>query len=694
MTSFRTVPRSGTNPQLVNIWLPVDSVRQLYAQFPDSVQAWVAEANLHSVADFQLLDWRTRPSRDNLLFDTIDKKLEKQGNAAQLPALIVVDQSTDISTAFDPAVDISTCEFINACELNTGILELRIRKLLLLTEEKLNLRLVKDNAEVILDEVMRQSNDWLIVKSLDHRFLHASGKFCRAHSKSVEEIVGRNDLQLGTSPEVVYGIPGSEWKGFWALDREVTDSGIPLVSPPLLQDAESGLYERMEKVPLRNKNGNIFALLVCVFRFIETGEDSQSAKTNDDGRSTHLWDRKSGLPNNPALFAMVTERKKAEELKHESDRAFIAQNRFIATASHDLRQPLHALGLYVDALESFVNADGQEIVKSINDNVGALNKLLSSLLDISRLDANVDSAKLSDFNVGELLEFLQNEYLNMAGGKSLEITCRSDGSFVYSDQVLLGRVIRNLLINSIDNTVQGKISLSARQFGNRVEVVIADTGIGIPIEKQELVFEEFVKIETSSQQAQQGLGLGLSIVKRLCILLDIGMRLESEVGAGTVVVLTVPLGSRDSLQINNTKDVAAESERPDHSGTTEMTARYTILVIDDNIEVCRGMETLLMQSGHQVVSATNPDDALLNLQKASIVPDAMLVDFRLSDEMTGLDAIDIFKSELGKSLPALIITGDTTDDGLKQIVGSGYPYLHKPVESGELLEKLQNIMNS
>lgn len=645
-------------------------------------------------ADIQLLDWSSKPPEKPC-------KIQRRNKPeAHLPLLIVIDPQIDLAywLSIFPSVDVTLCEFITTVELDTTGLQIRLNKLLRTT------KLLDDysrseslNAKIILQTVMEHSNDWMVVKSLDNRFLYASGKFCRAYEMSLDQIVGINDLELGTPPELVFGKPGADWKGYWALDKEVTDSGVPLHSEPLLLDEGLGMYESMDKIPLRDENGEVFALVVCVYRFIKKGDEIKSSEDrfDGDGKSTHLWDSKQVLSDNPALFSINKERKRAEELKFQSDKAFIAKNRFIATASHDLRQPLHALGLFVGALAPTVNKDGEILVKNINSCVSALNKLLESLLDISKLDANVVSVEMSDFKIGAVFEDLKSECVAMARDKSLNIFCSADGSVVHTDEILLRRILRNLITNAINYTEHGKISLTATVIGNKVEVVVADTGIGIPADQQELVMEEFFKVDSSPTDAQQGLGLGLSIVKRLCFILGIGLRLDSDVGVGTRVYLTIPIGvsvdAKAQLESQELQSSGLESSYK-FGETTTPHRRTKLLVLDDDIKVCEAVEAMLSISGYEVIIATSPERALDLLSGSATMPDALLVDFRLTEEITGIDAIEMLSKKVGKNIPALLITGDTTGEGLNQITSSGFRHLHKPVEAGELLQMVSDIV--
>ena len=364
-----------------------------------------------------------------------------------------------------------------------------------------------------------------------------------------------------------------------------------------------------------------------------------------------------------------------------------------------MRQPLHALGLYLCALERIVDGDAAYLVDRIKHCTEALNDLLNSLLDISKLDANVISAEMSSFSSDDLLHSLRNECHSIARGKSLELSSRTDNSQVYSDPVLLRRVIRNLVINAINYTDEGKISITAARVGNHVHIIVSDTGIGIPEEMQEIVFEEFEKLEAhthNSPHTQQGLGLGLSIVKRLCRLLDIEIRLQSTMGKGTRVTAIVPLGQ--SL-FANTNNPTTALDREASTGLSPNSTAVNkndklILIIDDERLVCQAVETVLTHSGYRTISANSPQQALEKIRKSNLVPDALLVDFRLSEDMTGLDAIKIINTSLGASTPAMIVTGDTTEDGLKELTNSGYKHLHKPVDADELLEVVHKTVET
>lgn len=631
------------------------------------------------------------------------------------PTLIITDDTTDLidTFEFEQISNFFDWDFVHESEVGSRFLDARIVKLLKSTEQHLREKQNKDNTQLILNTVMKHSNDWMVIKNLENQFLYATRKFCDAHKLPVEGVIGKNDLEIGTSPELVLGKPGTDWKGFWNRDKEVIESKEHVVLHPIILE-EDNYQERIEttdKIPLQDEDGNVFALFICVAEKWHENLLPEADESYSNLVGSRVWELKKNLKRVPALTTLDNERKRMEALIDENDLAFTAKNQFIASASHDLRQPLHAIGFYLKALEGKVDGDGAYLVHSLGQCVDSLNELLNSLLDISRLDANVVSTELSSFSAYELLRSLCDECKSIADEKSLELTCKTDGSRLHSDPILLRRVIRNLLMNSLNYTDKGKVSITGQLLGSHVNIVIADTGIGIPEEKQQRVFDEFEKLETytpSSPHFQQGLGLGLSIVKRLCKLLDIKIELKSTVGKGTRVSVRVPLGqslladeeqhesiveggykAEPTEELHPIEPAKMSSESPEvslKSSNAVSTDCKLVLIVDDEPRVCDAVETILLQYGYRAISSQSPEQALELLQESSLIPDVILADFRLSETVTGLDAIKLINQTLGVSTPALLVTGDTTEEGLREITRSGYLHLHKPVKVDQLLD--------
>ena len=361
------------------------------------------------------------------------------------------------------------------------------------------------------------------------------------------------------------------------------------------------------------------------------------------------------------------------------------QNRFIATASHDLRQPLHALGLNLVTLRGHVETPlGQRILENASRSTETLNQLLGSVLDVSRLDAEVIEVKRADIVIDEMFEQLHHTYLPEAIDRGIAFDVHLPDLVVHSDRVLLGRILGNLVSNALRYTVEGGVTLSAEVVGTRVVVAVADTGPGIPEREREAVFDEYYQMDVVAGGRTQGLGLGLSIVHRLARLLDIGLEVHSRVGLGTRFELAVPSGDVDHV----TRDTfASESVAFDGVHFDGL----TVLVIDDDRDVRDGMHLLLEQRSCRVIAAESADEALAAIVAEEIVPDVVVADYRLRERRTGADAIRAVRDEVNEDVPALIVTGDTSPARLREASASGFRLLNKPVEPDELFDAIGDL---
>lgn len=363
-----------------------------------------------------------------------------------------------------------------------------------------------------------------------------------------------------------------------------------------------------------------------------------------------------------------------------------AQNRFIAAASHDLRQPLHALGLYLSALHSHVwTKPGRAILENINRSTEALNQLLSSLLDISKLDAGVVDIDQQSFELDDLFEQLHQTFMPEAEERGLALEVQLSGLWVHTDRVLLDRIVRNLISNALNYTPTGSVTLQAEVEADMALLSVVDTGLGIPIEEQQAVFNEYYQLHNPERDRTKGLGLGLSIVRRLTRLLGIRLSVDSSEGNGTRFEMRLPLGEPQSLS-------TLKPAEPAHSTANSMRG-LTILVIDDERDVRDGMQTLLAQLDCQVIVADSAISARRQLIDYEIIPDLILADYRLRDEQTGDDAIEEVREELNEDVPAMIITGDTSPARLKEATASGFKLLHKPVAAEELFASIRQLVH-
>jgi two-component system, sensor histidine kinase len=370
--------------------------------------------------------------------------------------------------------------------------------------------------------------------------------------------------------------------------------------------------------------------------------------------------------------------------KNAAEQANIAKSKFLAAASHDLRQPLHALALFVAVLQGRIQyPEVRELVENVSRSVSALDGLFQALLDISRLDAGIITPKIVDFRLNALLERLAMEYQAHAREKGLTLSIDSDEHVVRSDPALVEIILHNLLSNAIRYTQQGSVSLRCETSGGGVRVEVIDTGIGIPEDKQAEVFEEFLQLANPERDRSKGLGLGLAIVKRTAGLLGHRIDLTSQVASGSSFSLDLPLGDPAAV-VNITPEPPATQ--------AEVLTGLCVVVIDDEAVIRIGMQIVLEGWGCTTVTAATVDDAIAMLRFRKEAPNLIIADYRLRAENTGAQAIAQLQREFGMQVPGLIITGDTAPERLREAQRSGYALLHKPVQPAKLRAFLQRLM--
>lgn len=367
----------------------------------------------------------------------------------------------------------------------------------------------------------------------------------------------------------------------------------------------------------------------------------------------------------------------------EAEQATLAKSGFLAAACHDLRQPLHALSLFVHVLKETKQEDERaSVISRIDYSLDILRKLFDALLDMSRLDAKIVTVGVSHFVIADLLKTLADEFRPVASNKGIELRLHACSVVIASDRLLLERVLRNLIANAIRYTEAGGVLLTARLRGDCVLVQVWDTGIGIEAEYLDEVFVEFQQLDKTHRDRKQGLGLGLAIVKRLCRLLNHPLDLASRPGRGTAFSVSIPQGSASQIR-------SAVSSSVLHSW--DLTGRR-LLVIDDEHEILDAMRALLGKWGCEVIAAESLEDALQQLNDACVVPELILSDLHLSNDNTGIQAIAHLRKKYGESIQALLITGDTAPEQIRIAKDSGFELLFKPVQPARLRGVIQTMM--
>lgn len=369
--------------------------------------------------------------------------------------------------------------------------------------------------------------------------------------------------------------------------------------------------------------------------------------------------------------------------KEEAERATLAKSRFLAAASHDLRQPMHALGLFISELSQHAHQpETRRLVRQIAASAEAMENLLDSLLDISKLDAGVFKPNLRTFPLQPLLDRLEVDFLPMAEERRLRLRLRPTGAWVQSDPALLERVLINLLSNALRYTQEGSVLVACRRRGPLLRVEVRDSGVGIAPEAQDIIFHEFVQLENAERARNKGLGLGLAIVRRLTDLLGHRLALRSRVGGGSVFAVELPYAEPQDAA------PAAEGERPpgDLAGTR-------IVVVDDDPLALASLHSLLLSWGCQVYAADGLENITMELATRGVVPQVVVSDYRLRGPRTGVDVIRALRNRWDPELPAILISGDTAAETLRQAQAEELVLLHKPVRPAKLRALLNRLLS-
>lgn len=359
---------------------------------------------------------------------------------------------------------------------------------------------------------------------------------------------------------------------------------------------------------------------------------------------------------------------------------------FLASASHDLRQPLHAMSLFADALEGRLqNPEDRLVLARLHESLNAMRKLFNALLNISRLDAGTVEPQIQDFRLVQLLERLHVDYARQAQERNLEWLYLSTQAVVRTDPVLLENMLRNLIGNAIRYTPRGYVGIACREVEGWLRIEIEDSGVGIPAEKHTEIFREYRQLGNPERDSSKGLGLGLAIVERLARLLDHRIELRSEPGLGSCFSVILPLGS--------VADIAPEFDGLPGGKTTAESdlVGMLVLVIDDQAAVLEGMRAMLGRWGCEVILADTEEAAVAVIKQTQRKPDLIIADYRLRGDCTGSQAIDRVRGELGESIPAMIVTGDTGPERLREAQASGHMLMSKPVAPARLRAFLRTV---
>ncbi len=372
----------------------------------------------------------------------------------------------------------------------------------------------------------------------------------------------------------------------------------------------------------------------------------------------------------------------ADAARHEAEQSNTAKSRFLAAASHDLRQPIHAQGLFLEVLSNTpLSAQQRELVNNVRDCRNASTQMLNVLLDFSRIEANVIEPQVHPFRMQLLLNKLEREFGPQADAKGLAYRSRDTWLVVQSDPQLVELVLRNFIANAIRYTERGGVLVTCRPRGGQALLQVWDTGIGIAPSQQQEVFREFHQLANPERDNRKGLGLGLAIADGLARTMGHTLTLRSTEGRGSVFSLALPVSSEPlpAAQAISAGRATAVFRLPD----------LRVLLIDDEPTIRTGMYHLLRSWGCVCEAVESIDEALA--LAPAFAPQVLVSDYRLRQQRTGAQAVAALRGLLGPDLPCLIITGDTAPERLREAMASGVPLLHKPVVPQQLYEALAAI---
>ena len=557
----------------------------------------------------------------------------------------------------------------------------------------------------LLQSTLDNLSQGVSVFDKDNRLVAWNGRFCQLL------MLPRKDVHLGvTFEDIATAIETSgafiHYNSLEPTNRWIAQSTsvVPFVGE--FRRADGTIIEvRRNRMP----HGGFVSTYTDVTAERRSAEALRESKMSLERR---VRERTAELTTlNSTLVREISVRARIEEAlrqaKADAEAANLSKTRFIAAASHDLLQPLNAARLFATALVETVQEPRQRgIVENLDQSLGSVEDLLNALLDISKIDSGVVSAERTDFRIDRLLTTLATEFAPLAAEKGIDLQVLPSGAAVNSDVRLLRRILQNFVSNAIRYTRRGRILVGCRRQANAVRVEVWDTGIGIPDDRLEEVFEEFKRLSNPEPaetcgfsgpsgrrggRADNGLGLGLAIVQRIGRLLGHPIGLRSKLGHGSVFSITLPLALGP---------VAAPAANPRSHGGRSLTGTK-ILFIDNEVSVLEGMLALLETWSCETIAAIDRDEADEQLDALGIVPDVIIADYHLDNDRFGTEAaVHLIRKcralRAGEAsapdVPGIIITADRSETVRNEIAALGLHLLNKPVKPAELRSLLTHLL--
>lgn len=380
-----------------------------------------------------------------------------------------------------------------------------------------------------------------------------------------------------------------------------------------------------------------------------------------------------------ATLALRAKKDEAEQASHD-------KSRFLAVASHDLRQPLHALGLYVAELQRELSGTGQQkLAEQIEHSVEALSMLLNALLDISKLDAGAVVPQMRACSVDAILKRIAADYRMLADVKNIRLVVRPCSGYVTSDPLLLERILANLVSNAIRYTYRGgSVMVACRRRGNFLRIEVRDNGIGISKADQDNIYREFFQLSQPQLDTSKGLGLGLAIVDRLVKLLGHCIEVRSASGKGSVFAVEAPLAAQPGR-------APATQLLPDQGAEASSLTGKRLLIVDDDAAVLFGTSDIMASWGCQVSAAASVAQVEQMIRDGAEW-DFIISDYQLENDTNGIDVVDLVRRHQKQQVPCILITGDTSTAVLKLVSVSGHHLLYKPVKPAKLRSLILHLL--
>jgi two-component system, sensor histidine kinase len=452
--------------------------------------------------------------------------------------------------------------------------------------------------------------------------------------------------------------------------------------------AERPAFGLATSVPHFGDDNEILGFFTLVQDITERRSFAATLKEANETLERRVEDRTAALTIlNEKLQQEITERREIEAAlkvaKSDAERANLGKTKFLAAASHDLLQPLNAARLFVSALAELDQEEhNRKLLDNVDESLGGVEDLLVTLLDISKFDAGAVSPEIIDFHISSLLGPLSTEYTLLAAKRGLELRSVPSRCVVRCDVRLLRRIIQNFLANALRYTPAGRVLVGSRRTRDGLRIEVWDTGVGIPAEKLDEIFEEFRQLPNARAKQDRGIGLGLAIVKRIAKTLGVPVGVRSSPG-GSIFYVTVPYGEAP----------AALPRAVPQSASEQRLSQALVLVIDNEPSILAGMTALLSRWNCRVCVAASGEAALGLLPTLPSIPDLVIADFHLDDGADGVTEIGRISQACGRTLPCILITANRLSEVKVIAKEHGYRLLNKPIKPAQLRSLMTQMLS-